>query len=192
MTRTNRHFSKRSYSCALFVNAFNDTKLCMYDNIFFWFCQLFFKKLLTNGKNNCIICINTVNTKGGDDMINLNPKDSRPIYEQICEKMRDLIIGGYLNENEKIPSVRELASSLAINPNTIQKAYKTLEAEGYIYSKAAKGYFVGITEQSEQRLPMLLKQLEECVGELNFLGYEKDELLKLIDEKYEKGSAKND
>ena len=125
-------------------------------------------------------------------MINLNPKDSRPIYEQICEKMRELIIGGYLEENEKIPSVRDMASSLAINPNTIQKAYKTLEAEGYIYSKAAKGYFVGITEQSEQRLPVLLKQLEECVGELNFLGYEKDELLKIVDEIYQKGSAKND
>ena len=125
-------------------------------------------------------------------MINLNPKDSRPIYEQISEKMRDLIIGGYLKEDDKIPSVRDMAASLAINPNTIQKAYKTLETEGYIYSKASKGYFVGITEQSEQRLPLLLKQLEECVGELNFLGYEREDLLKIIDEVYEKGSAKND
>ena len=162
----------------------------MYDNIFLEFCQLFFKKLLTNGKFNCIICINTDGTKGGGDMINLNPKDSRPIYEQISEKMRDLIIGGYLKENDKIPSVRELASSLAINPNTIQKAYKTLEAEGYIYSKAAKGYFVGITKQSEQRLPLLIKDFKESVGELNFLGYEKEELTKMIDEIYGKGCAK--
>ncbi len=117
-------------------------------------------------------------------MINLNPKDSRPIYEQICEKMRDLIIGGYLKENDKIPSVRDLAANLAINPNTIQKAYKTLEVEGYIYSKPAKGYFVGITKQCEQRLPLLVKQLEECIGELNFLGYKKEEILKIIDEKY--------
>lgn len=119
-------------------------------------------------------------------MINLNPKDSRPIYEQICEKMRDLIIGGYLKENDKIPSVREMAVKLAINPNTIQKAYKTLETEGYIYAKAAKGYFVGITEQSEQRLPMLIKEFSECVNELNFLGYEKEELLKIIEENYGK------
>ena len=119
-------------------------------------------------------------------MINLNPKDSRPIYEQISEKMRDLIIGGYLKENDKIPSVRDLASSLAINPNTIQKAYKTLEAEGYIYSKAAKGYFVGITGKSEQRLPLLIKGFKECVNELNFLGYEKEELLKIIEENYHK------
>ncbi len=147
---------------------------------------------MTIGKFNCIICINTVDTKGGDDMINLNPKDSRPIYEQICEKMRDLIIGGYLEENEKIPSVRDMAANLAINPNTIQKAYKTLEVEGYIYSKPAKGYFVGITKKSEQRMSVLLKQFEECVEELNFLGYEKEELLKIIDRVYQKGSAEND
>ena len=125
-------------------------------------------------------------------MINLNPTDSRPIYEQICEKMRELIIGGYLKENDKIPSVRDMAASLAINPNTIQKAYKTLEVEGYIYSKPAKGYFVGITKQSEQRLSLLINDFKECVGELNFLGYEREEVLKIIDEVYEKGSAKND
>ena len=153
-------------------------------------CIIFFKKLLTNAKFNCIICLNTVNTKGGDNMINLNPKDSRPIYEQICEKMRDLIIGGYLKENEKIPSVRDMAANLAINPNTIQKAYKTLEAEGYIYSKAAKGYFVGITEQSEKRQPLLLGQLEECVGELNYLGYEREEVIKIIDRIYSEGKCK--
>ncbi len=158
----------------------------MYDNIFLEFCQLFFKKLLTTEKFNCIICINTDDTKGGGDMINLNPKDSRPIYEQISEKMRDLIIGGYLKEDEKIPSVRDMAANLAINPNTIQKAYKTLEAEGYIYSRAAKGYFVGITKQSEQRLPLLIKDFKECVSELNFLGYEKEELLKIIEENYRK------
>lgn len=164
----------------------------MYDNIFSEICQLFFKKVLTNIKFNCIICLNTVNTKGGDNMINLNPKDSRPIYEQICEKIKELIIGGYLKEEDKIPSVRDMAASLAINPNTIQKAYKTLEKEGYIYSKAAKGYFVGITNKSEQRLPLLIKDFSECVSELNFLGYEREELIKIIDEVYQKGSAKND
>lgn len=125
-------------------------------------------------------------------MIYLNPTDSRPIYEQICEKLRELIIGGYITENDKIPSVRELASSLSINPNTIQKAYKLLEIEGYIYSKPAKGYFVGVTKRSEQRLPVLLKQFEETLEELEFLGCEKEELLKIIDKKYLKGSAKND
>lgn len=117
-------------------------------------------------------------------MISLNPKDSRPIYEQICEKIKDLIIGGYLEKDDKIPSVRDMAASLAINPNTIQKAYKTLEAEGYIYSKQAKGYFVGITKNSEQRLPVLVKDFEECVAELNFLGYDKEKLTEYIDKIY--------
>ena len=75
-------------------------------------------------------------------MIHLNPTDSRPLYEQITEKLKELIIGGYLKENDKVPSVRELASQLAINPNTIQKAYKQLEADGYIFARPAKGYFV--------------------------------------------------
>lgn len=117
-------------------------------------------------------------------MINLNPKDSRPIYEQICEKFKELIIEGFLKEDDKIPSVREMASSLAINPNTIQKAYKTLEDAGYIYSKPAKGYFVGITSKSEKRLPTLVDELNNLIQELKFLGYEKSEIINMINEKY--------
>ena len=68
-------------------------------------------------------------------MIQLDFGDHRPLYEQICEKIKELIISGVLVENDKIPSVREMAAILAINPNTIQKAYKELENEGYIPRK---------------------------------------------------------
>ena len=74
-------------------------------------------------------------------MINLNYRDSRPIYEQIKDGLRKLVMTGAYSPNERLPSVRELASSLAINPNTIQRAYKDLEAEGYIYTVAGKGSF---------------------------------------------------
>ena len=60
-------------------------------------------------------------------MIQLNYGDVSPIYEQIKQRFKDLIVKGVLKENDKIPSVRELALNLAINPNTIQKAYKELE-----------------------------------------------------------------
>ena len=87
-------------------------------------------------------------------MIQLDFSDHRPLYEQIKENLKELIISGALGENEKIPSVRELASSLAINPNTIQKAYKNLENEGYIYSRRASGSFVmprsSVAENTEQ------------------------------------------
>ncbi len=83
-------------------------------------------------------------------MIQLDLRDRRPIYEQIKERFKELIITGAVKEQEKIPSVRELASILAINPNTIQRAYKELEEEGYIYSLRSKGSFVAPVEKAEK------------------------------------------
>ena len=65
-------------------------------------------------------------------MLHLDYRDARPIYEQIKDGLRKLMVNGVLQEGEKLPSVRTLASSLAINPNTIQRAYRELESEGYI------------------------------------------------------------
>lgn len=67
-------------------------------------------------------------------MLNLDYRDARPIYEQVRDNLRRLMVSGAIQEGEKLPSVRSLASNLAINPNTIQRAYESLEAEGYVYS----------------------------------------------------------
>lgn len=72
-------------------------------------------------------------------MISLNYRDARPIYEQIKNGLKRLIVTGALKEGDKLPSVRSIATELAINPNTIQKAYNELENEGYIYSVPGKG-----------------------------------------------------
>ena len=125
-------------------------------------------------------------------MIVLNPTDSTPLYEQITEKLKELIIGGYLKENDKIPSVRELASQLAINPNTIQKAYKQLEFEGYIYARPAKGYFVKIPDNCDGKTPVLVEQLTGIVKELYFLGCSKEKIDKIITEIYKQGGGQND
>ena len=74
-------------------------------------------------------------------MISLNYRDSRPIYEQIKDGLRKLIVTGAIGTDEKLPSVRSLATQLSINPNTIQRAYNELEGEGYIYSVPGKGSF---------------------------------------------------
>ena len=74
-------------------------------------------------------------------MISLNYRDSRPIYEQIKDGLRKLIVTGAMLPDEKLPSVRALAQQLSINPNTIQRAYADLEGEGYIYSVPGKGSF---------------------------------------------------
>ena len=76
-------------------------------------------------------------------MISINTRDPRPIYLQIKENLCRLILTGILPEGERLPSVRELAGQLAINPNTIQRAYRELEHEGFIYSMTGKGSFVG-------------------------------------------------
>ena len=76
-------------------------------------------------------------------MLTLNYRDSRPIYEQIKDGLRRMIVTGAMAQDEKLPSVRALATQLSINPNTIQRAYNELEAEGYIYSVAGKGQRYG-------------------------------------------------
>ena len=114
-------------------------------------------------------------------MIQLDIGDHRPLYEQIRDKLKELIIAGLLSENDKIPSVREMAGILAINPNTIQKAYRELESEGYIYSVPGKGSFAsGDTGAEERRKQELLEQLLELAAELNDLGVSGEELAALV------------
>lgn len=116
-------------------------------------------------------------------MIQLNYRDSGPIYEQIREGLRRLVITGAIAKDEKLPSVRELASELAINPNTIQRAYRELEAEGYIYTVPGKGSFAA--EQSDvsgRRSMELLKKFDEIVRELLYLSESKETLIRRIEE----------
>jgi len=116
-------------------------------------------------------------------MIAINYRDPRPIYEQVKFGLRRLILTGVLLPDDKMPSVRELSAQLAINPNTVQRAYRDLEAEGYIYSVPGKGSFVAADKQVDQsRVNALLKQLDEAVTELTFMGYSKDELIRRISE----------
>ena len=116
-------------------------------------------------------------------MIQLNYRDSKPIYEQIKEGLRRLVITGAIATDEKLPSVRELASALAINPNTIQRAYRELETEGYIYTVSGKGSFAA--EQSDvngRRNEELLKEFDEIVRELLYLSGDKEALIRRIEE----------
>ena len=116
-------------------------------------------------------------------MISLNYRDSRPIYEQIRDGLRKLIVTGALSADEKLPSVRALAAQLAINPNTIQRAYNELEGEGYIYSVPGKGSFAaGSGAPDSARRAELLTQVRELLSELRYLGVSQQELLNLVKE----------
>ena len=125
-------------------------------------------------------------------MIQLNYRDSKPIYEQIKDGLRRLVVSGAVRTDEKLPSVRELATSLSINPNTIQKAYRELEQEGYIYTIAGKGsYAAERADVASGRNEELMKEFDEIVKELLYLCQDKDILIKRIEE-LAKGGAESD
>ena len=118
-------------------------------------------------------------------MISLNYRDSRPIYEQIRDGLRRLIITGAIQPDEKLPSVRALAAQLAINPNTIQRAYAELESEGYTYSIPGKGSFASDRSGAETARKQELKEkLRELAAELRYLGATEEELLELLKEEH--------
>ena len=117
----------------------------------------------------------------------LNYGDHRPIYEQIKDKTKEYIVNGAMKEHERLPSVREVAAQLAINPNTIQRAYKELEMEGYIYSQKAKGYFVAPMRKSVQAVKKEegFEQLEVVLKKLKYLGAKMNEIESLVNKVYE-------
>ena len=108
-------------------------------------------------------------------MISLDYKDSKSLHEQIESGFKGLIISKVLSPNEQLPSVRELSVSLTVNPNTVQRAYKQLEAEGFIYSVKGKGSFVADVAQAKDsaHIKELYDSLISIVGELMYLGEEK-------------------
>lgn len=124
-------------------------------------------------------------------MFKLDYADGKPIYEQIKDNFKQLIIEGVLKTDDRIPSVRELAISMAINPNTIQKAYKELEFEGYVYSVRAKGVFVASLENitHDKNSEKLYKNLEDAARELFFVGEDKEKLIETIEKIYERGNT---
>lgn len=104
-------------------------------------------------------------------MLSLNYRDSRPIYEQVRDGLRRLIITGAIPPGDKLPSVRTLAGQLAINPNTIQRSYESLEQEGYAYSVPGKGSFAALPQDvTDKRREELLAKLDAIVQELVYLG----------------------
>lgn len=105
-------------------------------------------------------------------MIKLDYKDSRSLHQQIEDGIKTLIINKILAEDEQLPSVRELSISLTVNPNTVQRAYKQLETDGFIYSIKGRGNFVAPMNNAkdEQKINELYKNLKSILKELMYLG----------------------
>ena len=116
-------------------------------------------------------------------MIRLDYRDASPIYEQIKNGLKRPMVSGAMKKVDKLPSVRALATELAINPNTIQKAYTELENEGYIYSVPGRGSFAsGEVKADEHRREELKQRIRALAAELRFMGVGKEELASLLEE----------
>ena len=116
-------------------------------------------------------------------MVHLDYRDTRPIYAQIADGLRQQISAGVLTQGERLPSVRELAVELSINPNTIQRAYRQLEMEGWIATVPGKGCFACVSPMGDPREEVrLLTILEDTVKKLRAMGYTPEELWERVRE----------
>lgn len=120
-------------------------------------------------------------------MITIDYRDPRPIYEQIVEKITDLAIQSILPAHEKLPSVRQLAVELSINPNTIQRAYQTLEQAGVIYSQKGRGSFISDNFEGilHERKKELIAVVYQTVEKARSLQVEKEELVRYVEDAYD-------
>src|SRR5690625_2068446 len=142
--------------------------------------------ILTDHCTICTILSNTViavKLTGGGYVFDIDVKSRVPIYEQLTENVKRLIIQGVLTPGEQLPSVRSLAQELTINPNTIQKAYRELEREGYVISRPGKGSFVNdMTEtMNREHIKTLTAEVERLIKELVFLDVPGVSLKAMID-----------
>ncbi len=123
-------------------------------------------------------------------MFSVDPLSRTPVYEQLIEQIERYILIGVLKPNEQLPSVRSLSVSLAVNPNTIQKAYSDLDSRRIIFSVPGKGCFIAenATEIIGDHKRNELKGLKSTLAELKIAGISKKELIKIIDSVYDERS----
>jgi GntR family transcriptional regulator len=123
----------------------------------------------------------------GENLINIDSRSSKPIYEQIIEKVKENIIKGILKPGDKLPSVRELASILTINPNTISKAYIELERMKAIEVIRGKGTFVVENFKpimDEEKMREIKEHMKKIIIEAHYIGVDKGTLIDILNEIY--------
>ncbi|MDD4565681.1 MAG: GntR family transcriptional regulator [Eubacteriales bacterium] len=128
-------------------------------------------------------------------MFQIDLKSRKSIYEQIVDNVKELIMTGMLNAEDRLPSVRELSKTLTVNPNTIQKAYRELEYQGYLYTVAGLGTFVAShtgLPVDDKKISEIKGRLQENIRELFYLGYSLNKIKSIFDELLEERSDWND
>ncbi len=119
-------------------------------------------------------------------MIKIEPKSFIPIYEQIKKEIKRNISLGNLKSNEPLPSIRDMAAELIVNPNTVARAYRELEMEGFIYKKKAKGSYISEDSPSlikKERSEILNQVFDEAIGEAKKFNLKSDDMKRLFDKR---------
>ena len=126
----------------------------------------------------------TIRERGIKYMFQLDLKSRKSIYEQVVDNIKELIMAGVLQTEDKLPSVRELSKTLTVNPNTVQKAYRELEYQGFIYTVSGLGTFVTAPAPSvmdDKKAHELRETIARAIRELQFLGMTKIQIKALLE-----------
>lgn len=118
-------------------------------------------------------------------MFSIDYKSHKTIYEQVVDNIKEQIMNGVLPENTKLPSVRDLSKTLVVNPNTVAKAFKELDRQGYIYTVAGKGTFVSPKDdivKDPVKTRRYLEDIRSAVSQLLFMGYSLAEVQQMVKE----------
>ena len=119
-------------------------------------------------------------------MIKVDPSSFVPFYEQIKKEFKKEIFKGDLKPNDPLPSIRDLATELLINPNTVARAYRELEMEGFIYTKKGKGCYVSDDStrlKTEERKTILIQTFDELIEEAKKYGLDQEDIKQLFEER---------
>ena len=118
-------------------------------------------------------------------MFQIDLKNRKPIYEQVVDNFKKLIIKGILKDDDKVPSIRDMSKMLTVNPNTIQKAYRELERQGYFYTVHGQGTFISTpkTEYDTKEKKLLYDQLGEILDQLKFFGEKKEDVVNFMEKR---------
>lgn len=124
-------------------------------------------------------------------MITIDFKDRRPIYQQLMDKIEELAVNGLIQADEQLPSVRSLAVELAINPNTIQRAYGELEKKGIVYSVPGRGSFLAASQEAllARSREVNRQELKKVVENAKACGIRKEEFLSETERLFDEGGA---
>ena len=116
-------------------------------------------------------------------MINIDARSSKPIFEQVVDKIKENIMIGGLSPGDKMPSIRELSKMLTINPNTVSKAYAELERQKLIETISGKGTFVSTDYKpkvDEDRFQKLVNVLKDAIVEAHCMGIDQKQMTEII------------